>query len=67
MAKIKAGKVNTATADAISVFLENQTESGNFEVVMGGSRLGIDQARQLAAVLTSAADKAEILDAAVAA
>jgi hypothetical protein len=66
MATIKAGTVYTAGADAVTVTVENSTSAGAFEVCMLGQRLGIDQARKLAEVLASGADKAEILDAAMA-
>lgn len=65
MSKIKAGQVHTAGQETIAVELENQTQRGNFEVLICGKHLGIEQARHLADVLTSAANKAEILDAAV--
>lgn len=67
MSKIKAGQVHTATAQVIGVHLENATERGNFHVHLGESRLEISQARHLSELLATAADKAEILDAAVAA
>jgi hypothetical protein len=62
MSKIKAGQVHTAGHEVIAVELENQTSRGNFEILLCGAKLGIEQARHL---LTSAADKAEVLDAAV--
>jgi hypothetical protein len=66
MAKpIKAGTVHTSGSETITVQIENQSERGNFEVLILGQRLNADQARQLAGVLTSAADKVEILDAAI--
>ena len=65
MSKIKAGQVHTAGHEVIAVELENQTTRGNFEILVCGKSLGIEQARHLSALLTSAADKAEVLDAAV--
>ena len=65
MSKIKAGQVHTAGSEALIVELENQTHRGNFEILVCGAKLGIEQARHLAEVLGSAADKAEILNAAV--
>lgn len=65
MSKIKAGQVHTAGHEVIAVELENQTSRGNFEIVICGLSLGIEQARNLSQVLAVAADKAEILDAAV--
>jgi len=66
MAKIKAGIAHTQAADSIPVHIENATERGNFEIHAAGHRLSADQARHLAELLTGAADKAEILDAAIA-
>jgi hypothetical protein len=65
MAKIKAGQSHTATSEVIQVHVENASERGGFHVHMGASKLEPDQARHLAAILTDAADKAEILEAAV--
>jgi hypothetical protein len=66
MAKIKAGTVHTAGSEAVTVTVENSTSAGAFEVCFLGQRLGIEQARRLSEILTSGADKAEILDAAMA-
>lgn len=65
MAKIKAGQVHTAGTDAAPVHIENTTERGGFEVHLLGKTFKPEQARKLAEILTSAADKAEILDAAM--
>lgn len=65
MAQIKAGTVHTAGTEAITVTIENSTSAGAFEVCVLGQRLGVDQARRLAEILNSGADKAEILDAAM--
>lgn len=65
MPKIKAGQAHTSGADTAIVHIENTTERGAFEVHVLGKQFKPEQARKLAEVLTSAADKAEILDAAM--
>lgn len=65
MAKIKAGTVPTAGIESVTVEIENGTARGRFEVHILGQKLTPEQSRQLADVLTDAADKAEIFEAAI--
>jgi hypothetical protein len=65
MAKIKAGTVPTAGIESVTVEIENGTARGRFEIHMLGQKMTPEQSRQLADVLTSAADKAEIFEAAI--
>jgi hypothetical protein len=64
MAKIKAGAIAL-----VAVHIENRTEAGRFAVHLKNGTdvtlLEVLEARRLAEILNDAADKAEILDAAM--